>query len=48
MRYAYVRSFLDNTQQKLDEYAAAGWTVHTFNRVPTSNIVDILFQKETS
>lgn len=36
----------EHVQNHLDSYSRDGWRVHTFNRNPTSAVIDILFERD--
>lgn len=47
MDYLYTRCLSSDVQHNLTKRSQDGWRVHTFNRNPASDAIDILFERET-
>lgn len=45
-QYRWVCTYIKDANDTLNNYAAQGYTVHTINRNPKAEIVDILFEKD--
>lgn len=48
MEYNYVRCMAAEVNEIMAYYAAQGWKINTFNRLPGASVIDILFEREDS